>query len=289
MDRVPKGDAHRMTNVRARRIAHVAGIGVAGTCAAVAALALLLILGYIVVKGAGAINGEFLTQLPRPVGVPGGGVANGIVGSVITVAIATAMALPIGVATGIYLALFGRGIFAEVVRFLSDVLSGVPSIAIGLFAYNLLVAPFKHFSAISAAFALTVLMLPLLIRTSEQAVRSVPAALMEGALALGMTVRRSTMRIVLPAARPAIITALLLGIARIAGETAPLLFTAFGTQFWELNPRNPIAMLPLQIFTYAISPYQSWQQQAWGGALLLVLAVLVLNIGARIVLSRQPR
>lgn len=289
MDRVPKGDAHRMTNVRARRIAHVAGIGVAGTCAAVAALALLLILGYIVVKGAGAINGEFLTQLPRPVGVPGGGVANGIVGSVITVAIATAMALPIGVATGIYLALFGRGIFAEVVRFLSDVLSGVPSIAIGLFAYNLLVAPFKHFSAISAAFALTVLMLPLLIRTSEQAVRSVPAALMEGALALGMTVRRSTMRIVLPAARPAIITALLLGIARIAGETAPLLFTAFGTQFWELNPRNPIAMLPLQIFTYAISPYRSWQQQAWGGALLLVLAVLILNIGARVALSRQPR
>ena len=289
MDRVPKGDAHRMTNVRARRIAHVAGIGVAGTCAAVAALALLLILGYIVVKGAGAINGEFLTQLPRPVGVPGGGVANGIVGSVITVAIATAMALPIGVATGIYLALFGRGIFAEVVRFLSDVLSGVPSIAIGLFAYNLLVAPFKHFSAISAAFALTVLMLPLLIRTSEQAVRSVPTALMEGALALGMTVRRSTMRIVLPAARPAIITALLLGIARIAGETAPLLFTAFGTQFWELNPRNPIAMLPLQIFTYAISPYRSWQQQAWGGALLLVLAVLILNIGARVALSRQPR
>lgn len=289
MGGVPKGDAHRMTNVRARRIANAAGIGMAGTCAAIAALALLLILGYIVVKGAGAINVEFLTQLPRPVGVPGGGVANGIVGSLITVAIATAMALPIGVATGIYLALFGRGMFSEVVRFLSDVLSGVPSIAIGLFAYNLLVAPFKHFSAISAAFALTVLMLPLLIRTSEQAVRSVPTALMEGALALGMTVRRSTMRIVLPAARPAIITALLLGIARIAGETAPLLFTALGTQFWELNPRNPIAMLPLQIFTYAISPYKSWQQQAWGGALLLVLAVLVLNIGARVALSRKPR
>lgn len=273
----------------ARRIAHIAGIGVAGACAAIAALALLLILGYIVVKGAGAINIEFLTQLPRPVGVSGGGVANGIVGSIITVAIATVLALPIGVSTGIYLALFGRGTFAEIVRFLSDVLSGVPSIAIGLFAYNLLVAPFKHFSAISAAFALMVLMLPLLIRTSEQAVRSVPTALMEGALALGMTVRRSTMRIVLPAARPAIITALLLGIARIAGETAPLLFTAFGTQFWEVNPRNPIAMLPLQIFTYAISPYQSWQQQAWGGALLLVLAVLVLNIGARFALSRQPR
>jgi phosphate transport system permease protein len=280
--------AGTLGRMRARRLTHAAGIGAAGTCAAVAALALLLILGYIVVKGAGAINIQFLTQLPRPVGITGGGVANGIAGSIITVAIATAMALPIGVFTGIYLALFGRGLFAESVRFLSDVLSGVPSIAIGLFAYNLLVAPFKHFSGISAAFALAVLMLPLLIRTSEQAVRSVPTALMEGALALGMTVRRSTMRIVLPAARPAIITALLLGIARVAGETAPLLFTAFGTNFWELNPRNPIAMLPLQIFTYAISPYQSWQQQAWGGALLLVVAVLVLNIGARIALSK-PR
>lgn len=285
----PQARSRRRGAIVARRIANAAGIGMAGACATVAALALLLILGYIVVKGAGAINIEFLTQLPRPVGVTGGGVANGIVGSIITVTIATVMALPIGVSTGIYLALFGRGAFAEIVRFLSDVLSGVPSIAIGLFAYNFLVAPFKHFSAISAAFALTVLMLPLLIRTSEQAVRSVPTALREGALALGMTVRRSTMHIVLPAARPAIITALLLGIARVAGETAPLLFTAFGTQFWELNPRNPIAMLPLQIFTYAISPYQSWQQQAWGGALLLVFAVLVLNIGARIALSRQPR
>jgi phosphate transport system permease protein len=273
--------------IRGRRIASAIGVGIAGACAALAALALLLILGYIVVNGARAINVQFLTQLPRPVGVPGGGVVNGIVGSVLVVAIATAFATPIGVFTGVYLALFGRGAFAETVRFLADVLSGVPSIAIGLFAYTLLVAPFKHFSGISASFALAVLVLPVLIRTSEESVRTVPRSLMEGALALGMTMRRSTLHIVLPVARPAIVTGLLLGIARIAGETAPLLFTALGTPFWELNPRNPIAMLPLQIFTYAITPYQSWQQQAWGGALLLVAAVLVLNIGARLVLSRR--
>lgn len=280
--------AARVQNrIRGRRIASAIGVAVAGTSAALAAIVLLLILGYIIVNGARAINMQFLTQLPHPVGVPGGGVANGIVGSFIVVVLATVLATPIGVLTGVYLALFGRGIFAESVRFLADVLSGVPSIAIGLFAYTLLVAPFKHFSGISASFALAVLMLPVLIRTSEESVRTVPRALMEGALALGMTMRRSTMQIVLPVARPAIVTGMLLGIARIAGETAPLLFTAFGTQFWELNPRNPIAVLPLQIFTYAISPYESWQQQAWGGALLLVAAVLLLNIGARLMLTRR--
>lgn len=278
--------ARMRSTLRTRRLAGAIGIGIAGGCAALAAIALLLILGFIVVNGARAINLPFLTALPRPVDVPGGGVANGILGSAIVVALATLFATPIGVFTGVYLALFGRGFFAESVRFLSDVLSGVPSIAIGLFAYTILVAPFKHFSGISAAFALAVLMLPLLIRTSEEAVRSVPRALMEGALALGMTTRRSTLRIVLPVARPGIVTGLLLGIARVAGETAPLLFTAFGSQFWEANPSNPLAMLPLQIFTYAISPYESWKQQAWGGALLLVAAVLVLNVGARFVLSR---
>lgn len=291
MSSIQNGAAQRTAGtqdrIRGRRVASAIGVAIAGACAALAALALLLILGYIVVNGAHAINVQFLTQLPRPVGVNGGGVANGIVGSILVVVIATAFATPIGVFTGVYLALFGRGVFAESVRFLADVLSGVPSIAIGLFAYTLLVAPFKHFSGVSAAFALAVLMLPVLIRTSEESVRTVPRALMEGALALGMTMRRSTMHIVLPVARPAIVTGLLLGIARIAGETAPLLFTAFGSQFWEMNPRNPLAVLPLQIFTYAISPYTSWQQQAWGGALLLVAAVLVLNIGARLMLTRR--
>ena len=276
-----------MRSYRSRRIAGAAGIFWSFACAFVAAASLLLILGYIVVKGGGALNWQFITQLPRPVGITGGGVANGILGSIITVGIATLIAAPIGVMTGLYLALFARGGFAESVRFLSDVLSGIPSIAIGLFAYSLLVQPFKHFSALSASFAFAVLMLPLLIRTSEEAVRSVPRTILEGALALGMTTFRSTLRIVLPVAWPSIMTGLLLSIARVAGETAPLLFTAFGSQFWELNPTNPMAELALQVFTYAISPYRDWQSQAWGGALLLVMAVFALNILARLLLKSR--
>ena len=276
-----------MKTYRARRIAGLAGILWSFFCAFIAAASLLLILGYIVVKGAGSVNWQFVTQLPRPVGVTGGGVANGIVGSLITVGIATLIAAPIGVLTGLYLALFARGSFAESVRFLSDVLSGIPSIAIGLFAYTLLVQPFRHFSALSASFAFAVLMLPLLIRTSEESIRSVPRPILEGALALGMTTFRSTLRIVLPVAWPTIMTGLLLAIARVAGETAPLLFTAFGSQFWELNPNHPMGQLALQIFTYAISPYRDWQSQAWGAALLLVIAVLILNILARLFLRSR--
>ena len=175
------------------------------------------------------MNWTFLTQLPHPIGVPGGGVGNGLLGTIIVIGLATAMAVPLGLLTGIYLALFGRGPIPEALRFLSDVLSGVPSIAIGLFAYAVLVAPLKHFSGFSASFAFMMLMLPLLVRTSEQAIRSVPQTVREGALALGMSNFRATVYIVLPTARPAIITALLLAIARVTGETAPLLFTAFGS------------------------------------------------------------
>lgn len=272
-----------------RRVYASLGTGLALCCAALAAAALLAILGYVTYQGIGAINWAFLTQLPHPVGVPGGGVGNGILGSIIIIGTATAMAVPIGLLTGIYLALFGRGPIPEALRFLSDVLSGVPSIAIGLFAYAVLVAPFKHFSAFSASFAFMMLMLPLLVRTSEQAIRSVPQTVREGALALGMSNLRATVRIVLPTAMPAIITALLLAIARVTGETAPLLFTAFGSQFWETKPNNPMAELSLQVFTYAISPYPSWQQQAWGGALLLIAAVFVLSVGARFMLRRATR
>ncbi|MBV9028148.1 MAG: phosphate ABC transporter permease PstA [Candidatus Eremiobacteraeota bacterium] len=265
------------------------GAGLTLLCALVAAGALLVILGYVVVQGIGAVNWAFLTQLPRPVGMTGGGVGNGILGTVIIIAIAAAMAIPIGLLTGIYLALFGRGTIPEALRFLSDVLSGVPSIAIGLFAYTVLVAPLKHFSAFSASFAFMMLMLPLLVRTSEQAIRSVPQTVREGALALGMSNFRATMRVVLPTARPAIITALLLAIARVTGETAPLLFTAFGSQFWETNPGRPMAVLALQVFNYAISPYANWQAQAWGGALLLIVAVLILSLGARYMLGQAAR
>ena len=272
-----------------RRAWASAGIAAALFCAALAAGALLAILGYVVVQGVGAINWAFLTQLPHPIGVPGGGVGNGIWGTIIIIAIATAMAVPIGLLTGIYLALFGRGVVPEALRFLSDVLSGVPSIAIGLFAYAVLVAPLKHFSALSASFAFMMLMLPLLVRTSEQAIRSVPQTVREGALALGMSNLRATVGVVLPTARPAIVTALLLAIARVTGETAPLLFTAFGSQYWESNPNNPMAVLALQVFNYAISPYPDWQAQAWAGALLLVVAVFVLSLGARLMLRRAMR
>lgn len=282
-------NAYKYQSLPRRRIIGWLGVALAFACAAIAAASLLFILGYVIAQGAGAINLQFLTQLPHPVGVPGGGVGNGIVGTFIILAIATAMAVPLGLLTGIYLALFGRGPIPEALRFLSDVLSGIPSIAIGLFAYAVLVAPLKHFSGFSASFAFMMLMLPLLVRTSEQAIRSVPQTVREGALALGMSNFRATVGIVLPTARPAIITALLLAIARVIGETAPLLFTAFGTQFWEFNPFNPMAVLALQVFNYAISPYASWQQQAWGGALLLVLAVFVLSLGARLILRRSMK
>ncbi|MGP6192142.1 MAG: phosphate ABC transporter permease PstA [Vulcanimicrobiaceae bacterium] len=248
-----------------------------------------MILAYVFAQGIAAINPAFFLELPRPVGVTGGGVANGIVGSFIMVGIAAVMATPVAVLTGVFLALFGRGAIAEGIRFLADVLSGVPSIAIGLFAYTLFVAPFKHFSALSASVAFAILMLPIIIRTTEEAVRSVPSTVREGALALGMSVYVSVVHVVLPAARSAITTGLLLGIARVTGETAPLLFTAFGSQFWELNPSNPMAELSLQVFTYAISPYDDWHRQAWAGAFVLIVVVFFLNLGARFALGSQVR
>jgi len=277
----------RLFGLKRRRLASALGVFAMASCAGLAALALLFILGYVAFQGVHALNFAFLTQLPRPVGEAGGGVANGIMGSLIIVGLATLIATPIGILTGTFLALFARGAVGEPIRFLADVLSGIPSITIGLFAYTLWVAPFKHFSAGSASFAFAVLMLPVMIRTSEQAIRSVPRSIREGALALGLSVFTSTTRIILPAARPAIITGLLLAVARITGETAPLLFTAFGSQFWELNPKNPMAELSLQVFTYAISPYQSWHEQAWGGALILIVAVFALNVLARLAASRK--
>jgi phosphate transport system permease protein len=203
------------------------------------------------------------------------------------VGMATIGAIPIGVLTGIYLAFYGRGRFSDLVRFMSDVLSGIPSIVIGLFAYTVLVQPFGHFSAISAAFAFMVMMLPIIVRSTESAIDSVPSTVYEGALVLGASKYASIARAVIPAARPAIVTGLLLAIARVTGETAPLLFTAFGSQFWVLNPFRPMAELSLQIFTYALSPYESWHQQAWAGALLLILVVFVLNLIARFALARR--
>ncbi len=272
-----------------RHLRSAAGILVSAFCAGGVAVILLLILGYVVREGIGAISFDFVTQLPHPVGVPGGGVSNGIVGSGIIVGIAALMAIPIGALTGIYLTYFGRGTFAAIVRFLSDVLSGIPSIAIGLFAYTVLVAPLQHFSGFSASFAFAILMLPVIITTTESAIKGVSRELYEAALALGVSRHQAIMRVILPSARSGIITGIVLAIARVTGETAPLLFTAFGSQFWELNPNNPMAELSLQVFTYAISPYKSWHEQAWGGALILILIVFAMNLGARIILKPKFR
>lgn len=271
------------------RLRGAAGIFLTAFCAGGVAIVLLLILGYVIREGIGAISLAFFTQLPRPVGVAGGGVGNGIVGSGIIVGIAAIIAIPIGTLTGVYLTYFGGNWMAETVRFLSDVLSGIPSIAIGLFAYTLLVAPLGHFSAFSASFAFAVLMLPVIITTTSSAIKGVSRELYEAALALGVSRHHTIMRVILPSARSGIITGIVLAIARVTGETAPLLFTAFGSQFWEVNPNNPMAELSLQVFTYAISPYRSWHEQAWGGALILIFTVFILNLGARLALRPALR
>ena len=278
-----------MESQRIRRLRGVIGIMSAAFCAGGVAIILLVILGYVIREGIGAVSFDFITQLPHPVGVPGGGVGNGIVGSAIIVGIAALMAIPVGTLTGLYLTYFGRGVLASTVRFLSDVLSGIPSIAIGLFAYTVLVAPLRHFSAFSASFAFAILMLPVIITTTESAIKGVSRELYEAALAIGVSRHRAIIHVILPSARSGIITGIVLAIARVTGETAPLLFTAFGSQFWELNPNNPMAELSLQVFTYAISPYKTWHQQAWGGALLLIFIVFVMNLGARVILKPRLR
>jgi len=262
-------------------------IGLAALSAGIAAATLVVVVLYVVSKGAPALSVSFFTHLPRPVGVPGGGVANALLGSVVVIALASVVAIPIGALAGIYLALFGRGRLADAVRFLSDVLTGVPSIAIGVFAYALVVLPTHHFSGASASVALGIIMLPIVVRTTEEAVRLVPHTIREGALALGMPTWKAVLLVTLPVARPGITTGALLSIARVAGESAPLLFTAFGSQFWSNPISSPTAALPLVIFQYAISPYHEWQQVAWGGALLLIFVIFALNLAARLVLGAK--
>ncbi|HTW54798.1 MAG TPA: phosphate ABC transporter permease PstA [Stellaceae bacterium] len=268
--------------VQRRRLNSKVWIALCGIFAAGVAIVLLLIMGYIVREGVSAISVPFLTRLPRPTGVSGGGVANGIAGTFIIVGIAAVMAFPAGVLVGTYLAVYSHRRVAKSLSFVADVLAGVPSIAIGIYAYALFVEPFRHFSALSASFAFAVLMIPLVIRATEGAIALVPRELREAATALGAPESRVVLKILVIAARPGIVTGLLLSLARVTGETAPLLFTAFGSQYWELNPGQPMAELSLQIFTYAISPYADWHAQAWAGALLLIVAVFILSVLARL-------
>jgi phosphate transport system permease protein len=256
-------------------------IGATALSAALAVAALLAVLGYVAVNGISALNVDFFTRLPTPVGVPGGGIANAIVGSLVVVGLATVFALPIGLGAGIYLSEFGHNRFGDLVRYLADVLSGVPSIVMGIFAYTLIVARQGHFSALSASFALGVMMLPAITRTAEEMLRLVPDSLREGALALGIPRWRTTISVVLPTAAGGVITGVVLAVARVAGETAPLLFTAFGNPFWNVDINQPIATLPHTLFTYAISPYDDWRAKAWGTALVLTALVLVASVLAR--------
>jgi phosphate transport system permease protein len=256
-------------------------IGGTALSAALAVAALVAVLGYVAVNSVSALSVDFFTRLPTPVGVPGGGIANAIVGSLIVVGLATLFALPIGLGAGIYLSEFGHNRFGDLVRYLADVLSGVPSIVMGIFAYTLIVARQSHFSALSAGFALGVMMLPAITRTTEEMLRLVPDSLREGALALGLPRWRTTISVVLPTAAGGVITGVVLAIARVAGETAPLLFTAFGNPFWNVDINQPIATLPHTLFTYAISPYDDWRAKAWGTALVLAALVLVASLLAR--------
>jgi phosphate transport system permease protein len=256
-------------------------IGATAASAAVSALALVAVLAYVLLNGVSSLNGDFFLRLPTPVGVPGGGVANAIVGSFVVIGLATMFALPVGLGAGIYLSEFGDNHFGDVVRYLADVLAGVPSIVMGVFAYTLIVARQGHFSALSGSFALSVMMLPTITRTTEEAMRLVPNGLREAALALGVPRWRTTISVVLPTAGGGVVTGIMLAIGRIAGETAPLLFTAFGNPFWNVDVNRPIATLPLTLFTYAISPYDDWRAKAWGTALVLVALVLVVSLAGR--------
>ena len=251
-------------------------------CAMIAIVPLISILAYVVSQGIGSINWEFFTHLPKPVGEDGGGMANAIVGTLVLVALSCVWAVPVGVFGGVYLAEYGDGKAASIIRFTAYVLTGVPSIVIGLFAYVLLVLPVKSFSALSGALALGFMLIPTVLRTTEEMVRLVPMTLREAALALGISRFRATLNIVIATAKSGILTGILLSVARIAGETAPLLFTAFGNRVWSHDAFEPIAALPLQIFVYAISPFEDWHRQAWAGALVLIVLVMSLTIVSRL-------
>jgi phosphate transport system permease protein len=255
--------------------------GVMYLAALLATLPLIFILWHLVKEGAQAIDLDFFTNMPRPVGEAGGGMANAIVGTLVLIGIASAIGLPVGIGAGLYLAENRTTRLATTVRFLSDVLNGLPSIVMGIFAWQFLVRPIGHFSALAGGVALGAMMIPLVTRATEEMVRLVPVALREAALALGYPKWRTSLTIVLRTALPGIVTAALVAVARIAGETAPLLFTALGNQFWSLSLSQPIAALPLQIFVYAISPYEQQHQLAWAGSLVLIGLVFVISLAAR--------
>ena len=262
-----------------RRLVNAVMLAGGGLAALLAIAALFAVLGYVLVNGFGAINLDLFTKLPAPAGESGGGMANAIVGSLIVLALASAFALPISLLAGVFLSEFGAGKFPLVVRFVIETMAGIPSIVVGIFAFIVLVRPMGGFSALAGGFALGFIMIPIFSRASEEALRTVSPSLREASLALGVPAWKTVLRVVLPAASPGLVTAFMLAVARAGGETAPLLFTALGNQFWQRGLTGPIATLPVQVFNYSIGPYDDWHRQAWAGSLVLLALILVI-VGA---------
>jgi phosphate transport system permease protein len=260
-----------------------------GASVLLALVPLFLVFFYVIRQGFSSLNWDFFTKMPKPVGESGGGMANAILGTLFLIGIAAVLAIPVGIISGVYLSEYPRAKFATLVRFSADVLNGVPSIVIGIFAYGLAVLPVRHFSALAGGLALGFMMIPIITRTTEELLNLVPSALREGSLALGATRARASFSVMVPAALPGIMTGILVAFARIAGETAPLLFTAFNNRFFSTALNQPIASLTVQVFTYAISPYEDWHRQAWAGALVLVALIFLFSVLARVVTRRLER
>jgi len=258
-------------------------------CAGAVVLALIplaMVLFYVLSRGLGGLNAAFFTELPKPVGETGGGMANAMAGTAILLSLAALIGVPVGVCCAVYLSEYPKSRLALAARFAADVLNGVPSIVIGIFAYSLAVLPFKRFSALAGGLALGMMMIPIVVRTTEELLALVPPSLREGALALGATRGRAVVTVILPAALPGILTGVLVALARVAGETAPLLFTSFNNRFWSTRLDQPISSLTVQIFTYAIAPYEDWHRQAWAGATVLIASILAFSVLARLVTRR---
>jgi phosphate transport system permease protein len=265
---------------------------VVGFCAASVLLALVplgFILFFVLRQGIPGLNLAFFTEMPKPVGEPGGGMANAMVGTLILIGLAAALAVPVGITSGVYISEFKNSKLAKAVSFFADVLNGVPSIVVGIFAYSVAVLPFKGFNALAGALALGIMMLPIIVRTTDELLALVPPSFREGALALGTTRARAVWSVILPAALPGIVTGVLVALARVAGETAPLLFTAFNNRFFSTALQKPMASLTVQVYTYAISPYEDWHRQAWAGATVLIAAIVLFSVMARAVTGRLER
>ena len=275
-----------MTRTARRKLLSSLFVAFCALSVLIALVPLALILFFVVSQGLRALNVDFFTQMPKPVGEPGGGMANAIVGTLILTTLGSVFAVPIGILSGIYMSEYAGSRFASLIRFAADTLNGVPSIVIGIFAYGVLVLPFKQFSALAGGLALGIMMIPIIARTTEELLLLVPDTMREGALALGATRARAVSSVVLPAALPGIITGVVLALARIAGETAPLLFTSFNNRFFTTKLTQPISALTVQVFTYAISPYADWHRQAWAGALVLVTIVFLCSVLARLATRR---